>query len=62
MNWTALQFVIGLVGFAYGIGLWTDAITYRPPAAVYFAVGMALMMYGLYGVLREQESSNTQNN
>jgi hypothetical protein len=60
MNWTALQFVIGVVVFAYGIGLLTDTITFRPPAAVYFATGLALLIYGLYGLSRGQESPITQ--
>ena len=45
--WSVLQLGIGFGLIAYGIALYTDIITYRPPAVVYFAVGIGLIIYGL---------------
>ncbi|WP_158853225.1 hypothetical protein [Halorhabdus sp. CUG00001] len=45
---TVLQFGIGVGLIAYSVAHLTDTITYRPPAVVSIAVGIGLMLYGLW--------------
>lgn len=42
-----LQFGLGLGLLVYGIGLLTDVVSVRPPAAVYFVAGIGLLVYGV---------------
>jgi CHASE2 domain-containing sensor protein len=44
---SVLLLVFGFVLFAYSAALWTDMITFTPPAVVYLVGGIGLVAYGI---------------
>jgi len=53
----SLLLAVGVAFLAYAVAQWFDAITYRPPAVVYFAVAVGLLLWGGSLLWRSERAS-----